>query len=156
MTPQQETWATVEAIGMTSFAYVMSVESMSQCIFESEAKEGVTESHEHTRLQMNNPEKFQDKTEELDYYHAMATQINEQGYETVRASDGTWITRWAQKFNVRVKGYGIRNYNGWTLEPLGWPDGDEAQKSTETAAFNSSRYGQRSEDANGKRRKADQ
>ena len=50
MTPQQETWATVEAIGMTSFAYVMSVESMSQCIFESEAKEGVTESHEHTRL----------------------------------------------------------------------------------------------------------
>ena len=95
MTPQQETWAKEHAIGVTSLANVMSIESMSRCIFESQAKEGVTEKQEHTRLQMENPE-IQTKAEELDYYHAMATQIKEEGYQTVRASDGTWMPRWAR------------------------------------------------------------
>ena len=135
-TSQQETWAKERAsIGVNSLADVMSIESMSQCIFESQAKEGVTDKQEHTRLQMENPETLT-RAEELDHYHAMAMQIKKESYQTVRASDGTWMPRWALKFGVKVKGYAIRNYNGWTLEPMGWPEGEEAQEpNMETATL---------------------
>ena len=58
--------------------------------------------------------------EEQSYWKAVAFQITKNGYDSVRACDGSWIKAWAKEFGVSVKGYGLCYHKEWTFQPLGW------------------------------------
>ena len=99
--------------GVQSFARVMEIESMSRHIYGSETKEGKAQEQNigGQRLQWRNPENFEGPAEEQDHLKAVAVQIAKNGYDSVRACDGVWITAWARKFGVSVKSYGLCPHN---------------------------------------------
>ena len=112
-----------------SFAQVMKIESMSRCIYDSEAKEGRSQEQDvdGQRLQWSNPKDFQGAEMEQDHWKAVAIQITERGYDSVRACDGTWMAAWAKGFGVSMKPYVLRCYNEWEVVPLGRRLGRDSQ-----------------------------
>ena len=71
---------------------------------------------------------------EQDHWKAVAIQITERGYDSVRACDGTWMAAWAKGLGVSVKPYVLRYYNEWGVVPLGWDD-DWVETANETAVL---------------------
>ena len=71
---------------------------------------------------------------EQDHWKAVAIQITERGYDSVRACDGTWMAAWARGFRVPVTPYVLRYYNIWEVVPLEWDD-DWVETANETAVL---------------------
>ena len=71
-----------------SFAQIMEIESMSQCIFTSELNEGQSQrkDKEKERIQWHDPKDFQNKEEERNHLKAVAVQIKKESYDSMTQS----------------------------------------------------------------------